>query len=188
MPMPTQLETPAAALQRWHDEEAAVRRRLREPGVARSEQVAGKSGLEVFQAIFDGELPTPPMGATLDFVPIRIERGLAVFQGRPGRAHYNPMGTVHGGWFATLLDSCVGCAIHSALPAGSAYATLELKLNLIRALTDKVALVRAEGRIIHLGRSTATAEGRLVDHAGTLYAHATTTCIILEAPKARDDR
>jgi uncharacterized protein (TIGR00369 family) len=98
------------------------------------------------------------------------------------------MGTVHGGWFATLLDSCVGCAVHSALTAGSAYVTLELKLNIVRALTDNVPLVRAEGRIIHLGRSTATAEGRLVGHDAKLYAHATTTCMILETPKARDDR
>ena len=180
--------SPEETLQRWRDEEAAVRLRMSAPGVARPEQVAGKSGLEVFQAIFAGELPPPPIGATLDFVPIRIEHGLAIFQGRPGRAHYNPLGIVHGGWFATLLDSCVGCAVHSALPAGRTYTTVELKINLVRALSEQVPLVRAEGRIIHLGRSMGTAEGRLIGHDGRLYAHATTTCFIFEAPAAKENR
>ncbi len=180
--------SPEETLQRWRDEEAAVRRRLAEPGVARPDQVAGKTGMEVLQAIFDGALPSPWIGATLDFIPLRIEPGVAVFQGHPGRAHYNPLGTVHGGWFATLLDSCVGCAVHSALPAGQAYTTLELKINLVRALTDAVPLVRAEGRVIHLGRSVATAEGRLVGHDGKLYAHATTTCFIFEAPPGKAKR
>ena len=100
-------------------------------------------------------------------------------------AHYNPLGTVHGGWFATLLDSCVACAVHSALPAGKTYTTVELKINIVRALTDKVPLVRAEGKIIHLGRSMGTAEGRLYGHDGKLYAHASTTCFIMDtsAPK-----
>ena len=183
--MSAQALSPEETLQRWQDEEAAVRRRLAEPGVARLDQVAGRSGLEIFQAMFDGELPSAPIGATLGFVPIRIERGLAVFQGRPHRAHYNPLGTVHGGWFATLLDSCVACAVHASLPAGRTYGTVELKINIVRALTDKVPLVRAEGRIIHLGRSMATAEGRLLGHDGKLYAHATTTCFIYEAPATK---
>ncbi len=186
--MPTIATSPEEVLQRWQAEEAGVRLRLSEPGVARPEQVAGKTGLEIFQAIFSGELPSPPIGSTLAFVPIRIEPGLAIFQGRPGRAHYNPLGTVHGGWFATLLDSCVGCAVHSALPAGQAYTTVELKVNIVRALTDSVPLVRAEGRIIHLGRSLGTAEGRLVGPDGKLYAHATTTCFIFEAPTAKAHR
>jgi len=96
--------------------------------------------------------------------------------------HYNPLGTVHGGWFATLLDSAVGCAVHSTLPAGKAYTTLELKLNIVRALTDAVPLVRAEGKVLHAGRQVATAEGRLVGPDGRLYAHATTTCLIFDQP------
>jgi uncharacterized protein (TIGR00369 family) len=180
--------SPEETLQLWQDEEAAVRRRLAAPGVARPDQLTGKSGLQVFEAIFAGELPSPLIGMTLDFVPLRIEHGLAIFQGRPGRAHYNPLGAVHGGWFATLLDSCVGCAVHSALSAGQAYTTVELKINFVRALTDTVPLVRAEGRIIHLGRSLGTAEGRLVGHDGKLYAHATTTCFIFEAPTAKANR
>ena len=173
-------ETADATLQRWVAEEAAIRRRRGQPGVISSEQAAGKTGLQIFQAIFAGELPYPPIGDTLDFLPVLIEHGHAVFQGRPGRAHYNPMGIVHGGWFATLLDSCVGCAVHSALPAGRAYSTVELKVNLVRALSDKVPLVRAEGRLIHLGRSLATADGRLVGHDGKLYAHASTTCFVFD--------
>ena len=171
---------------RWRAEEAAVRARLAAgPGYARPDQVNGRTGLEMFEAIFAGELPRPPIGDTLDFVPIRIEAGLAVFQGRPQIRHYNPLGTVHGGWFATLLDSAVGCAVHSTLPAGKAYTTLELKLNIVRALTEAVPLVRAEGKLIHAGRQVATAEGRLFGPDGKLYAHATTTCLIFEQTEPR---
>lgn len=173
----------APTLARWREEEQAVTARLApEVGWARPEQVKDLSGLEVFEAIFAGRLPRPPIGDTLDFMPIRIERGIAVFQGRPQTKHYNPMGSVHGGWFATLLDSAVGCAVHSTLPAGKGYTTLELKLNLVRALTDAVPLVRAEGRVIHAGRQVATAEGRLVGADDKLYAHATTTCLIFDRP------
>jgi uncharacterized protein (TIGR00369 family) len=181
----TPATSPEETLQRWQTEETEVRARLARPGVARREQVAGKTGLEVFQAIFSGELPSPPIGSTMAFVPIRVEPGLAIFQGHPGHAYYNPLGTVHGGWFATLLDSCVGCAVHAALPAGQSYTTVELKINIVRALTDAVPLVRAEGRVIHLGRSLGTAEGRLVGPDGKLYAHATTTCFIFEVPTAK---
>ena len=175
-----------STLARWREEEQAVVARLAtEVGWARPEQVAGLSGLEVFEAMFAGRLPPPPIGHTLDFVPIRVERGLAVFQGRPRTRYYNPLGTVHGGWFATLLDSAVGCAVHSTLPAGKGYTTLELKLNLVRALTDAVPLVRAEGRVVHAGRQVATAEGRLVGPDGKLYAHATTTCLIFDQPSMR---
>ena len=165
----------------WQAEEKAVRARLATTaGYARPDQVAGLTGLEVFAAIFAGQLPPPPIGETLDFLPIHIEYGVAVFQGKPNQRHYNPLGTVHGGWFATLLDSAVGCAVHSTLPAGRGYTTLELKLNIVRALTDAVPLVRAEGKIFHGGRQVATAEGRIVGPDGKLYAHATTTCLIFE--------
>jgi len=165
----------------WQAEEKAVRARLATTaGYARPDQVAGLTGLEVFAAIFAGQLPPPPIGETLDFLPIHIEYGVAVFQGKPNQRHYNPLGTVHGGWFATLLDSAVGCAVHSTLPAGRGYTTLELKLNIVRALTDAVPLVRAEGKILHGGRQVATAEGRIVGPDGKLYAHATTTCLIFE--------
>jgi len=169
-------------LARWQSEEAAVRARLSASGYASPEQLANRTGLEFLSAIFAGELPRPPIGDTLDFVPIRMEPGVAVFQGRPSPRHYNPLGSVHGGWFATLLDSAMGCAFHSTLPAGKGYTTLELKINIVRPLTDAVALVRAEGKVVHAGRQVATAEGRLVGPDGKLYAHATTTCLIFERP------
>ena len=166
----------------WEAEEREIRSRLKGPGVANGEQVAGRTGMEVLMGISMGELPSPPIGETLDFVPMHIEPGMAVFQGRPQCKHYNPMGTVHGGWYATLLDSAVGCAVHSTLPAGKGYTTLELKVNMLRPLTDKVPLVRAEGKVIHVGRQVAMAEGRLFGPDGKLYAHATTTCLIFDHP------
>jgi uncharacterized protein (TIGR00369 family) len=170
-------------LARWQADETKVRARLATAtGVARHEQVADRSGLEIFAAIFAGELPRPPIGETLDFVPIHIEHGVAIFQGQPQLKHYNPLGTVHGGWIATLLDSAVGCAIHSTLPAGKAYTTLELKINFVRPLMQAVSLIRAEGRVIHAGRQVATAEGKLTGPDGKLYAHATTTCLIFDRP------
>lgn len=171
-------------IEKWKADEAAVRARLREPGAAPRDQVAGRSGMEIFQAIFAGELPPAPIGDTLDFVPIHMAPGEAVFQGRPQQRHYNPLGTVHGGWFATLLDSAVACAIHTTLLAGKGYTTLELKVNMVRALNDSVPLVRAEGKVIHVGRQVATAEGRIIGADGKLYAHATTTCLIFDHPAA----
>ena len=181
MTTPTGAMNPEETLARWRAEETAVRARLQTaPGVASPAQVAGRSGLQIFQALLAGEIPPPPMAVTLDFTLLRIELGFAVFQGQPGFSYYNPMGTVHGGWFATMLDSAMGCAVHSTLSASKAYTTLELKLNLVRALTDAVPLVRAEGRLVHGGRQVATADGRLVGPDGKLYAHASTTCLVFD--------
>jgi len=181
MTSPTDAMDPEETLARWRVEEAAVRARLLSaPGVASPAQVAGRSGLQIFQALLAGEIAPPPMAVTLHFTLLRIESGFAVFQGQPGFSYYNPMGTVHGGWFATMLDTAMGCAVHSTLPAGKAYTTLELKLNLVRALTDAVPLVRAEGRLVHGGRQVATAEGRLVGPDRKLYAHASTTCLVFD--------
>jgi uncharacterized protein (TIGR00369 family) len=169
----------AATLARWEEDEARVRARQAPPGVPRPEQLIDKSGLQMFEAIGAGELPSVPIGASMDFWPIEFELGRFVFQGRPGARFMNPLGTIHGGWIATLLDSCVGCAIHTTLPAGKGYTTAELKISYVRALTPKVPLVRAEGRIINAGRQVGFAEGRLVGPDGKLYAHATTTCVVL---------
>jgi uncharacterized protein (TIGR00369 family) len=173
------MESDQVVLQ-WDQEEKAVRARLSASDVAPPEQIAGRAGMEVFEAIFAGDLPPPPIGDALDIVGIHMEPGIAVFQGRPSRKHYNPLGTVHGGWFATLLDSAVGCAVHTTLPAGTGYTTLELKVNMVRPLNDRVPMVRAEGKVIHVGRRVATAEGRIIGPDGKLYAHATTTCLIFE--------
>jgi uncharacterized protein (TIGR00369 family) len=164
----------------WQARQAEIDAAAREFGIARREQTAGKSGLELFKAMIAGELPAPPISKTLDFILVEAEAGRVVFQGRPGFAHYNPMGTVHGGWFATLLDSALGCVVQSTLPAGKAYTTAELKVNIVRPLTDKVPLVRAEATLIYLGGRMATAEARLTGPDGKLYAHGSTTCFIYE--------
>ncbi len=159
-------------LARWRAEEAAVRARLiPQAGVASPELLAGKTGLQQMQAMLDGLAPRAPIGETLDFMLISVADGEAVFQGRPQEKHYNPLGSVHGGWFATLLDSALGCAVHT---------TLEFKVNLVRALTAQVPLVRAIGRVVHRGRQVMTAEAELVGHDGRLYAHASTTCLVFD--------
>jgi len=131
-----------------------------------------------------GRIPRPPMACLLGFDLVEVGDGYAVFECRPGEQHYNPIGVVHGGLACTLLDSAMGCSVNSTLAAGMAYTTLELKVNLVRPLTMNTGLVRCEGRIVHRGSRTATADGRLIDAAGKLYAHATTTCIIFPAPPA----
>lgn len=155
------------------------------PGVATRAQITGLSGLQQMQAMLRGELPYAPIAKTLDFTLMEVGPGLAIFQGTPGAAHLNPMGTIHGGWYATLLDSALGCAVHTMMPPGRGYTTAELGVNLVRAInTTKAPRVRAEGKVIHCGRQLATAEARLYGPDGTLYAHATTTCLVFELPKA----
>jgi uncharacterized protein (TIGR00369 family) len=149
-------------------------------GVAQPDQVAGKSGLQIISALMNGELPYPPITRTLDFLLIEVAEGRVVFQGTPGPAHLNPLGTIHGGWYATLLDSAMGCSVHTMLPPGRGYTTAELSVNLVRAIGSKAPRVRAEGKVIHCGRQLATAEARLYGPDGTLYAHGTTTCLVFE--------
>jgi uncharacterized protein (TIGR00369 family) len=150
------------------------------PGLAPPEMLAGMSGLEMLQAMLAGELPFPYIAETLDFSLVEVDAGKAVFQGTPQLKHYNPLGSVHGGWYATLLDSALGCAVQSMLPAGRAYTTAELSVNIVRAASSKTGPLRAIGSVIHCGRQLATAEARIVDPDGKLYAHATTTCLVFE--------
>ena len=155
-------------LEQWLADEAAVQQRMDAgpgPGLATTEQIAGKTGLEVMQGLLRGELPYAHIARTLDFTMVHVEKGHAV---------------LHGGWFATLLDSALGCAVHTMMPPGRGYTTAELSVNIVRALTLKVPRVRAEGRVIHCGRQLATADARLVGPDGTLYAHATTTCLVFD--------
>jgi uncharacterized protein (TIGR00369 family) len=147
-------------------------------GVTPLEQVKHLSGLEFMQGILEGRFPPPPITAALKFELVKVEHGRAVFEGVPEFAFYNPIGVVHGGYAATLLDSCMGCAVHATLPAGQTYTTLEFKINYVRPMTDKTGRVRAEGRVIHPGNRAATAEGQIYDDRGKLLAHATTTCMI----------
>jgi uncharacterized protein (TIGR00369 family) len=136
-------------------------------------------GIEFLRAIRDGRLPPPPIAELLGMRLAEVGEGEALFELTPHERHYNPIGVVHGGIAATLLDSAMGCAVQSTMPAGSGYTTLEMKVNLVRAVTKETGLLRASAKIVHLGKRVATAEGRLTDAAGRLYAHASTTCIVL---------
>ncbi|MEA3192381.1 MAG: hypothetical protein QOD26_714 [Betaproteobacteria bacterium] len=137
------------------------------------------SGIEFLRGIRDRTLPAPPIAILLGFDLVEVEPGHAVFEITPGERHYNPIGVVHGGLAMTLLDSCMSCAVQTHMAAGSGYTTLEAKTNLVRAITSETGKLRAIGRTLHVGKRMATAEGRLEDTAGKLYAHATTTCIVL---------
>jgi uncharacterized protein (TIGR00369 family) len=150
-------------------------------GVTSPEVRAAHDGLGFLKAIIDGTLPQAPLCEVLGFHLTEAEPGRAVFEGVPEFRHYNPIGTVHGGFAASLLDSALGCAVFTTMAKGEAWTTLELKFNLVRPLTKDTGPVRAEGRILHRGRTLATSEGDLRDKAGKLYAHATTTCMVFPA-------
>ncbi len=137
------------------------------------------SGQDYLKAMQAGEFPPPPIAVLMDIRIEEVSEGRVVFAALPAEYHYNPLGTVHGGLAATLLDSALGCAVHSTLPAGTSYTTLEIKINYLRPMTRKTGLVYCEGKVIHVGGRVATAEGRLTGADGKLYAHGTTTCIIL---------
>ena len=176
--------TPEQTLEQWNSERTTVVERMLagggKPGLAQPGMVAGKTGMEVMQAMLTGAIPFPHIADTLDFSLIEVAPGKAVFQGTPQLKHYNPLGTVHGGWYATLLDSALGCAVHTLMPAGRAYTTAELSVNIVRAASHKTGPLRAIGTVIHCGRQLATAEARIVGPDGKLYAHATTTCLVFE--------
>ncbi|HZO02871.1 MAG TPA: PaaI family thioesterase [Burkholderiales bacterium] len=137
------------------------------------------SGIEFLRAIRDGKLPHPPICALLNYRLVEVDPGHAVFEGTPGEQHYNPIGVVHGGIAMTLLDSAMGCAVQTRMPAGGGYTTLEAKTNLVRAVSASTGKLRAIGKVLHVGKRMATAESRLEDLEGKLYAHATTTCLVL---------
>ena len=139
----------------------------------------GLSGLDALQLIATGELPPPPIAMTLGFGALEVAKGTATFEIEPAEFHYNPIGVVHGGLALALLDSAMGCAVHSTLAAGVVYTTLEVKANFVRPLTSSTGPVRCTGTVVHGGRTVATAEGRLVDLDGKLYAHGTSTLLIV---------
>lgn len=150
-------------------------------GVVPVETLLQHDGLSFLRGLIDGTFPAPPITQTLGFTLSEVEHGRAIFSGMPQMRHYNPIGTVHGGFAMTLLDSALACAVHSTLSKGETYTTLEIKVNLVRPLTRETGLVRAEGRIIHRGRTLGTSEGDIKDASGRLYAHASTTCMIFPA-------
>lgn len=151
-----------------------------EDPLATASRATTLSGGEFLMAIAAGSIPQSPVARALGFTLSEVGDGSAVFTVEPAEYHYNPIGLVHGGLAATVLDSAMACAVQSKLPAGKAYTTLELKINLVRAITLRSGPLRAEGKLIHAGSRVATSEGRLVDAAGRLYAHGTTTCMIFD--------
>jgi uncharacterized protein (TIGR00369 family) len=172
-PTPEQTQEPSATRTRtrtfsWQDPAASAAEGMK------------LSGLEYMEAIADGSAPPPPIARLLDFELVLVEQGRAVFAVEPAEWMYNPIGMVHGGIAATILDSCMGCAVHTTLPAGVGYTTTDVQVRYIRAIGGATGRVLADGRVVHAGRRTATAEGRLFTEADeTLIAHGTTGCAIL---------
>jgi uncharacterized protein (TIGR00369 family) len=153
-----------------------------EDPLASAQRGSELSGLDYLKAMMAGELPPAPMAVTLGMLPIEVEDGRAVFAAEPAEYHYNPIGVVHGGLAATMLDSATGCAVQTTLPAGVGYTTLELKTNFVRAITRDTGRILCEAEVVHRGGTIATAEGRLrAEATGKLLAHGTSTCLIIHA-------
>ena len=180
----------AAAIRQGPDTGRAARSRTVtwEDPLIGARAAVSMSGLEYMQAIAQGEVPPPPIALLLDMAIVEVEPGRAVFELDPAEYQFNPIGSVHGGVLTTLLDSAMGCAVHAMLPAGSGYTTLELKVNFLRRVTTQTGRLRCEGSVIHLGRTVATAEARIVDGGGRLVAHATTTCLVIGPSSDRSNR
>lgn len=153
-------------------------------GLADPRRVQGKTGLQVMMALLEGELPHPYMADTFDRDLVELGDGLAIFQATPQLKHYNPLGSVHGGWYATLLDFALGCAVQTKLPAGRSYTTSQLNINIVRAANLNTGPLRCVGTALHVGRQVGTSEAKIVGPDGTLFAHATTTCFIFESKPA----
>jgi uncharacterized protein (TIGR00369 family) len=140
---------------------------------------ASMAGIDYVRAIMAGEMPPPPIAVLMNMEPAELSEGRAVFAGEPGEEHYNPIGGVHGGYASTLLDSAMGCAVHTTLPAGVGYTTQTLEVKFVRPITRDSGVLRCEADVIHRGRRQATVEGKLLSEDGKLLAHGTSTCMIL---------
>jgi uncharacterized protein (TIGR00369 family) len=163
------IEQTRERLVRWEDPQASLA------------IVAGLSGLDAMRLMVEGKVPPPPIAQLMNIRLVEVEEGRVVFEGEPGEEHYNPIGIVHGGFALTILDSALGCAIHTSLPAGTRYATTDVQVRLVRALTKDTGRVRCEARVQHVGRSIGISEGTLVDGKGKLLATGTTACAIMRA-------
>ncbi len=161
-----------------HPQPARTRTITWEDPLLTAEKIRAMSGLQALRAIQSGELPPPPIAALVGMSLAEVEEGRVVFTAQPAEYHYNAVGVAHGGLAATLLDSALGCAVHSTLPAGTGYTTLEIKVNYVRPITRETGLLRCEATTIHRGGRIATSEGKVTDAEGRLYAHGTTTCMI----------
>src|SRR5246500_4611998 len=154
-----------------------------EYGVTTAEVMASMAGIDFVRAMFDGRLPTPPIMQNVEPFDSVAEPGFVVFHSTPGFRHYNPIGSVHGGYAAILLDSAMGLAVHSMLPRGTGYTTLEFKISFIRGMNETSGVIRTEGRVLNGGRRVATAEARITDAKDRLLAHATTRGLFFEFSK-----
>ncbi len=159
-----------------------------EYGLTPTEVMAAMPGIDFVRSIFAGKLPSPPIMQTVEVFDCTADPGFIVMHSIPGVRHYNPIGSVHGGYAATLLDSAMGLAVHSTLPPGTGYTTLEFKVSFIKGMTKDTGTVRTEGRTLNVGRRAATAEARITDANGRLLAHATTTCLVFEIPQGNGGR
>ena len=144
---------------------------------------ATMTGLELMRAMADGRLPGAPIAALMNMRARSADPGTVTFEADPGPEHYNPLGTVHGGWAATLLDSCMGCAVHTTLPAGTGFTSIDINITFVRAVTAATGTVTAVGEVINAGRRVATVRGTLTDAAGKILAHGTSSCLIMELGK-----
>ena len=154
-------------------------------GVTPIDVMASMSGLDFVRGIFEGKLPSPPIMQNVEPYDQTAEAGHVVFYSVPGFRHYNPIGSVHGGYAAILLDSAMGLAVQSTLPAGIGYTTLEFKISFVRGMSETSGVIRTEGRVLNAGRRVATAEARITDAKDRLLAHATTTCLVFEIPEGK---
>jgi uncharacterized protein (TIGR00369 family) len=153
-----------------------------EVGVVPREIATGVAGLDFLEGLRKRAHPAPPFAAQTDIWIVEVASGRVVFAATPSQRYYNHMGTVHGGWISTLLDSAMGCAVHSVLKAGQAYTTIDMTINFVRPVFEKTGKLKCEGKIIHAGGRIATAEGRVWDEAGTLIAHGSETCMVMAVP------
>jgi uncharacterized protein (TIGR00369 family) len=159
-----------------------------EYGIVPIDVMASMSGLDFVRAIFARRLPEPPIMQTVEPFDCTVEAGAVVIHSVPGLRHYNPIGSVHGGYAAILLDSAMGLAVQSTLPAGTGYTTLEFKISFVRGMSETSGVIRTEGRVLNAGRRVATAEARITDAKDRLLAHATTTCLVFEFPEGERER
>ena len=153
-------------------------------GVVSPDRLVAATGLEFLQGLRDGGHPAPPFAVTTDIWLTEAEHGRVLFEAQPSQRFYNPLGTVHGGWISTLLDSAMGCAVHSVLQPGQGYTTVDMTISFVRPIFEKTGKLTCEGKIVHSGGRIATAEGRVYDANGVLLAHGTETCMLLK-PQAR---
>jgi uncharacterized protein (TIGR00369 family) len=151
-------------------------------GVGQTRAPGTIAGLEFLKRLADGSYSAPPFAAETDIWIVEVEQGRVVFAATPSKRFYNPGGTVHGGWISTLLDSAMGCAVHSTLAPGQAYTTVDMTISFVRPVFEKTGRLKCEGKIIHTGGRIGTAEGRVWDETGTLIAHGSETCLVMTVP------